>query len=148
MELLIDSNVILDRMLKREPFWESAKKILDIADKNNNNGINGYISASAVTDIYYIAYRSLKDREKVRVLLSEILKVIKIASISGVNIQYAFDLNWKDFEDAVQYSVALSNGMDAIITRNMKGFSQGEVKICTPEEILDFIKNENVEAKK
>ena len=69
MDLLIDSNVVLDRMLKREPFWKSAEKIFDLADKNNDNGINGYISASAVTDIYYIAYRSLKDREKVRALL-------------------------------------------------------------------------------
>lgn len=139
MNLLIDSNVILDRMLKREPFWESAEKILDLADKNNNNGINGYISASAVTDIYYIAYRSLKDREKVRKLLAEVLKIIRIAPVSEVNIRYAFDLNWKDFEDAVQYSVALSNGMDAVITRNMKGFSQAEIKICTPEEISELI---------
>lgn len=139
MNLLIDSNVVLDRMLKREPFFEAAKKILDLADKNNDNGINGYISASTVTDIYYIAYRSLKDRVKVRTLLAEVLKVIKIAPVSGENIHYAFNLNWKDFEDAVQYSVALSNGMDAIITRNMKGFSQAEVKICTPEEIINFI---------
>lgn len=139
MNLLIDTNVILDRMLKRESFWESAEKILDIADQNNANGINGCISASSVTDIYYIAYRSLKDREKVRTLLAEVFKVIKIAPISGENIKYAFDLNWKDFEDAVQYSVALSNGIDAIITRNTKGFSEAEVKIYTPEEILNFI---------
>lgn len=81
MNLLIDTNVILDRMLKRESFWESAEKILDIADQNNANGINGYISASSVTDIYYIAYRSLKDREKVRTLLAEVFKVIKIAPV-------------------------------------------------------------------
>lgn len=139
MNLLIDTNVILDRMLKREFFWEAAEKILDLADKNNANDINGYISASSVTDIYYIAYRSLKDHEKVRTLLAEVFKVIKIAPVSSENINYAFDLNWKDFEDAVQYSVALSNGIDAIITRNMKGFSQGEVKILTPEEMLESI---------
>ena len=115
---------------------------------DNNNSVKGYVSASAVTDVYYIAYRTLKNHEQVRELLAEVLNVVKIISVTGENIHNAFNLNWKDFEDAVQYSAAVSNNIDAIITRNMKGFSQGEVKICTPEEILDFIENKILEAEK
>jgi len=100
---------------------------------DNNNSVKGYVSASAVTDVYYIAYRTLKNHEQVRELLAEVLNVVKIISVTGENIHNAFNLNWKDFEDAVQYSAAVSNNIDAIITRNMKGFSQSEVKICTPE---------------
>ena len=138
MDILIDSNVVLDRILKREPFCTAADRVFEIFAENLN-GAKGYVSASAVTDIYYIAYRNLKDRTKVIELLSEALKVVKIVSVTGENIQNAFNLDWKDFEDAVQYSVALSNGIDVIVTRNMKGFSQAEVKICTPEEIINFI---------
>ncbi len=117
---------------------------MELADK----GVDEYISAAAITDIYYLAYRDLKDREKVIGLMKDVLEIAKIISVSEKEIYNAFNLNWKDFEDAVQYSAAVSNNIDAIITRTMKGFSQGEVKICTPEEILDFIENENLEAEK
>lgn len=132
MDLLIDSNVILDYMLERQPFFNPADKLFNIIS-DNNNSVKSYVSASAVTDVYYIAYRTLKNHEQVRELLAEVLNVVKIISVTGENIHNAFNLNWKDFEDAVQYLAAVSNNIDAIITRNMKGFSQGEVKICTPE---------------
>ena len=81
----------------------------------------------------------MKNRDLVYSLIKKVLKMVKIAPVTEKEITNALNLNWKDFEDAVQYSVALSNGIDAIITRNMKGFSQAEVKICTPEEIINFI---------
>jgi len=135
MKVLIDTNVILDVILKRQPFYDFSAKVLELADK----GVEEYISASAVTDIFYLAYRDLKDRDKVIGLMKDVLEIAKIISVSEKEIFNAFDLNWKDFEDAVQYSAALSNGIDIIVTRNMKGFSQAEVKICTPEEVIQFI---------
>lgn len=135
MKVLIDTNVILDVILKRQPFYDFSAKVLELADK----GVEEYISASAVTDIFYLAYRDLKDRDKVIGLMKDVLEIAKIISVSEKEIFNAFDLNWKDFEDAVQHSAALSNGIDIIVTRNMKGFSQAEVKICTPEEVIQFI---------
>jgi len=135
MDLLIDSNVILDYMLERQPFFNPADKLFNIIS-DNNNSVKGYVSASAVTDVYYIAYRTLKNHEQVRELLAEVLNVVKIISVTGENIHNAFNLNWKDFEDAVQYSEAVSNNIDAIITRNMKGFSQGEVKFVRLKKCL------------
>lgn len=137
MDLLIDSNVILDYILEREPFFNMAEKVLNLSDNHNDITLN--VSASAVTDINYIAYRNLKNQELVYSLVKKVLSMVKIATVSEKEIIDAINLNWKDFEDAVQYSVALSNGMDAVITRNMKGFSQAEVKIYTPEEIINFI---------
>lgn len=137
MNLLIDSNVILDYMLEREPFFESAKNVLNFAEKGDN--VTEFVSASAVTDINYIAYRTLKDRELVYSLIRKVLQMVEVSPVTEKEITNALNLNWKDFEDAVQYSVALSNGIDIIVTRNMKGFSQAEVKICTPEEVIQFI---------
>ena len=137
MKLLIDSNIILDYMLEREPFFDAAKNVLNLAEKDDD--ITEFVSASAVTDINYIAYRTLKNRDLVYSLIKKVLKMVNVAAVTNEEITNALNLNWKDFEDAVQYSVAVSNGMDAIITRNMKGFSQAEVKILTPEEMLESI---------
>ena len=100
-----------------------------------------YVSAAAITDIYYIAYRTLHDHESVRNLIGRLLNLVQIAPVTAEHIQSAYDLHWRDFEDSVQYSIAKSNGMDGIVTRNMKGFNNSDVKIFTPEEILRFIKS-------
>ena len=136
MKLLIDTNVILDVLLQREPFCNSAEKILSLPKES---GIEKYFSASAVTDVYYIAYRQIKNREVVRTLLGKVLKTVKIATVTSKDIHKAFDLNWKDFEDSVQYAVATSNNFDGIVTRNMQGFDGDEVKIFTPEEICKYV---------
>ena len=69
--MLVDKNVILDVLLKRDPFCSSAEKILALPKES---GIEKYFSASAVTDVYYIAYRQIKNRQVVRELLSKVLK--------------------------------------------------------------------------
>lgn len=139
MKLLIDSNIILDYMLEREPFFEMAENVLNLAEQDDD--ITEFVSASAITDINYIAYKALKNRDLVYSLIRKVLQIVEIAPVTDKEITTALDLDWKDFEDAVQYSVALANGMDAVITRNMKGFSQAEIKICTPEEILETIES-------
>ena len=138
MRLLIDTNVILDVLLRREPFCTMAEKVLSLP---KNTGVEKYFSASAVTDVYYIAYRQIKNREVVRELLGRVLQTVKIATVTAEDIRAAFALNWKDFEDAVQYSVAKTNHFDGIVTRNMEGFdADDEVKIFTPEELCEHIK--------
>lgn len=65
--------------------------------------------------------------------------MVEIASVTEKEITNALNLNRKDFEDAVQYSVALSNKIVVIVANNMKGSSQAEVKIYTPKKIINFI---------
>ena len=139
MELLIDSNVVLDVILNREPFFDASEKVLRLGIRPD---ITTYVSAASVTDIYYIAYRTLHDHAAVRNLIGRLLSIMKIADVNSEHIKIAYDLNWRDFEDSVQYSIAKSNGMDGIVTRNMKGFRESDVKIFTPEEILEFIKSQ------
>ena len=137
MNLFIDSNVVLDFLLERQPFFEDSKKIFSLIE---NPEYNLYISAAAVTDIYYIAYRTLHNHEMVMNLLERLLSIVKIADVNAENIYNAVNLRWRDFEDSVQYSIAKSNNMDGIVTRNMKGFINSDVKIFTPEELLEFVK--------
>ena len=136
LSILIDSNILLDVMATRQPFFETSSKVIEtLKDKD----ITGYVSASSVTDIYYIARRELKDKKLVIQLIKDILKFIKIATVSEDEINKALELEWSDFEDAVQYSTALLSQMDYIITRNAKDFKASEVPVISPEDFLALL---------
>lgn len=134
--LLIDSNVILDIFLKREPFFSMSVRAVSLS---RSHDINNFISASSVTDIYYLAYKNLKDHQALRKMFKDIFEFVDVVKVIDKDIHKAFSLNWKDFEDSVQYAVALHNDFDGIVTRNMKGFADSEVKIFTPEEVCRYV---------
>ena len=136
MKILIDTNVILDVLLKREPFCKAAIEVLELAKLNN---VQEYVSASAITDIYYLACRQLKNKELARGLLKKLLTVVSVAGVSEQEINEALELEWNDFEDSVQYSVAFLQGMDAIITRNLNDYKQSEIPVWQPEQALEEI---------
>ena len=133
MKLLIDTNVILDVLLKREPFVGHAAKILQLIERQN---VQEYVSTSAITDIYYIACRQLHDKLAVKKLLQQILQIIGIAAVSKQEIEQALQLDWVDFEDSVQYAVAYQQNMDGIVTRNPKDYQNAKLKIWQPEQLL------------
>ena len=137
LNLLIDTNVVVDSFLEREPFLSMSRRAISLSRQYPN--VRNFISASTVTDIYYITYRALKNRQIVRGLFINLFEFVRVVTVTDKDIHDAFALNWKDFEDSVQYSVAKSNRFDGIVTRNMQGFADDEVKIFTPEEICRYI---------
>lgn len=143
MKLLIDTNIVLDVLLKREPFYQNAVKVMNMAQYND---VQEYISASAVTDIYYIAYRQIKDRTLVLELIKRLLMVVSVAAVSEREIRNALKAGWKDFEDAVQYSVAFLNEMDGLITRNPKDYEEADINIWSPEQVLrEYVNSAEIE---
>lgn len=136
MRLLIDTNVILDVLLKREPFYPAAIEVLELTKLDN---VQEYVSASAITDIYYLACRQLKSKEQARELLKKLLAIVSIAGVSEQEIKEALELEWNDFEDSVQYSVAFLQGMDAVITRNLNDYKKSEIPVWKPEQAVKEI---------
>ena len=136
MNVLIDTNVILDILLRREPYFEDAAMIGVLSEKGY---IVGYISASAVTDVFYVAKRALKNKATALILLKNILKTIRVASITEDTIYEALDLNWDDFEDSVQYVVGQSLAAEYIITRNPSDFAGAQIEAVLPEVFLNQI---------
>ena len=136
LNTLIDTNVALDFILHRQPFYPTAETIIETA---NLKIISAYVSAASVTDVYYLARRELRDRNLALQLLKNFLKIVKVAAVSEKEIDAALNLSWRDFEDAVQYSVAKSNEMDYIITRNTEDFSGSEVAVVTPEDFCRIL---------
>ena len=138
MKLLIDTNVVLDVLLRREPFFRTAAEVLNLTQRDD---VREYVSASAITDIYYIANKQMKDRDTVRDLLKRLLMVVSVAAVSEREIQNALNLAWGDFEDSVQYSVALLNEMDGIVTRNPGDYQEANMRIWLPEQALELFAN-------
>ena len=139
MKLLIDTNVVLDVLLQREPFCRTAAEVLNLTQRDD---VREFVSASAITDIYYIANKQMNDRESVRDLLKRLLMVVSVAAVSEREIQNALNLAWGDFEDSVQYSVALMNEMDGIVTRNPNDYQEANMRIWLPEQVLELFANE------
>ncbi len=139
MKLLIDTNVILDVLLHREVFFDNSFSVMQLIEKDD---FEGYISASSITDIFYIVNKKLKDKELVISLLKDILTIVEIQGVNRQEIFSALALGWDDFEDAVQYSTAVFADMDCIITRNKSDFSMSKIPVYTPKEALEEFSNQ------
>ncbi|MCL2260788.1 MAG: PIN domain-containing protein [Fibromonadales bacterium] len=133
MIVYFDTNVIVDILLKREPFFENSFGALEkVAEKS----VSGIISSSAITDIYYIVNKELKDKEKSLASIFNILKILLLTSTTPQDIFTAKTLDMADFEDAVISVIASRNKADYIITRNAPDFENTLVPAITPTEFL------------
>ena len=133
MQVLIDTNVVLDVLLNRDDFVRDAVAILKLPERS----VQKYVSASAITDIYYIARQEIKDKAEVKNLLKTLLQIIHVADVSEDNILTALDSDWSDFEDSVQNAVAESHNYDAVITRNKGDYKKSNLKVFSPKEFLE-----------
>jgi predicted nucleic acid-binding protein len=134
--VLIDTNVLLDVITRREPFYDNAVNIISLAKLGRFTAL---VSASAITDMYYIACKDLKDKTLVMSRLKALLKTVEVAAVTGVEIHRAIDLAWTDFEDCVQYTAGGSLAVSYIITRDPDGFTASVIPVVSPEKFLDMI---------
>jgi len=142
MEVLIDTNVALDVILNNAGFATNARAILELAEQKR---FTGYISASAITDIFYISRKRL-GKETARKAINHLLHIFYPATVTDDNIYKALDLEWDDFEDSVQYVVGEGLAVDYIVTRNTQDFtadlrSDGSITTITPEQFIETITN-------
>lgn len=137
MKVLLDTNIIIDIALERQPYVTNSETVLAFVEQGQ---IEGYISASTISDLYYII-RKQKGRDLTIEFLQEILTFCQIATVNQAVISMAFTSNFKDFEDAIQYSTAVVNQLDAIITRNPQDFPVVAPRIITPEQLIEELTN-------
>jgi predicted nucleic acid-binding protein len=135
MKILIDSNVALDALLKREPFYDSATNVISLSQ----GGIGLFISASTITDIYYIARKSKSSKKIAITLIKDLLENVDVAAVTSNEIRQAVSLDWGDFEDAVQYAVGESIAVNYIVTRNKADFASTTLPVVSPEELLALL---------
>ena len=135
MKFLVDTNVVLNIMLNEVKYYVDSKKVFDMAETGK---IAGFISASAITDIYFIACKKIGHKSTLAEL-KKLLQVFKPAAVTESHIYQALDLDWNDFEDSVQYVVGESFAADYIVTRNTKDYTSGSIPAITPEQFIQAI---------
>lgn len=139
MKILIDINVIIDALTSREPWNESAEKIFIMAA---NHIINMYITASSATDIYYLVRKHLHDTDMAKQIMGKLYSLTGILEVTGSDCVDALASPITDYEDAVVERVAANAEMDYIVTRNVKDFQKGMVKVILPGEFIAVMERE------
>lgn len=134
MTVFLDTNLILDILLKNKDLYEESKNVLTLQESNN---IDFFISAASATDIYYVLNKRLKDSELTKQYILNLLDVVSIAGVDEICIRNALNSSWNDFEDSVQHEISLQIQADYIVTRNLSDFSASFVPAIFPG---DFIK--------
>jgi len=132
--ILIDTNIILDIALQRDPFFDVASVIFSLIDKKK---IKGYITASSVTDIYYVLKKQVRN-DIAKDFIADLIEVIDVINVDKNIIVEAILLKMKDFEDAIQVSAAKNNKIRIIVTRNKQDFHDSDLEVYTPEELVSM----------
>lgn len=132
-KLFIDSDVVIDFFTDSTPFANAASEIFEL---NENGSVIIYLSAVSINNIYYIVRKYLGHKKTLEIigLLTEMTELV---GTNKKEILQAYKNNFKDFEDSIQYSSALNiNGLDAIITRNIKDYKKSKIAVMTPTNFL------------
>jgi len=132
-KILIDTNIVIDLLAKRDPFYKSAAQLFSLADKQK---VELSVSSLTFANTNYILCR-LKSIQEAREILRRFRVLVKILQLNDKLIDLALnDNNFKDFEDGLQYYTAIENEQDVIITRNLKDFKKLKIPVMTADEYL------------
>lgn len=135
-KIFIDTDIFLDTILDRKPHNEFSNKLINLCEKNE---IGGYTSSLAMANIYYIINK-IANHQKALHAISKIRSVVTVLSFTDKEIGKSINAEFSDFEDGVQYFIAINNKIDCIITRNTKDFQKANISVLTPKEFLLTLK--------
>lgn len=138
MRVFLDTNILLDVLAKRRPFYDDAAAIWTLAEQRT---IVGLISAVSLTNIFYIV-RKLESRTIAMKALRQLRQVFAISSCDEKVIDNALQMNLKDFEDAVQLVTAVRARSTCLVTRIPRNFTDAPLPILTP---IEFLAQQDVE---
>jgi predicted nucleic acid-binding protein len=136
MRVLLDTNVILDVLLQREPWRQASDAVWDAVD---NEALTGFLSASTLTDIFYVAARA-RGPEFGVAAVQLCMATFEIASVGRQLLEHALAMEGHDFEDNVQVAVATLLSVDAIVTRDSVGFAHARIPVLTPSSLLEQLR--------
>ena len=132
MLILFDTNIILDLALKRKGFFEDAFKLFKLIDQSK---IKGWVTATTLTDIYYISKREKGHLETIS-FLKDLIEIVGVIGIDKEIVKEALFSNFLDFEDAVQAKAAELIQIEVIISRNQKDFKHASSKVLSPNDFF------------
>ena len=138
MRVLVDTNIVLDFLLQREPFFQDADLLFQAIDAGQ---VVGYVTATTLTDIFYIARKHTRSVEQARQAVLETLTAMVICPVNRSVLEAAFRSGLTDFEDAVQIFSAVEQGLDTILTRDAKGFLSSSIPVLSIQELFQQLRS-------
>jgi predicted nucleic acid-binding protein len=130
--LLIDVNILLDVLQKREPFYEMSAHLLASVETGR---VKGYVAAHSITTLFYLIKKD-RSAAEARATITNILQFIKIAPVDQSTIEQALNLDYRDYEDAVQMIAAVQCKADFLITRSVKDYQPALLSVLQPVDFL------------
>ena len=133
-KVLVDTNVLLDYLLIREPFYEDSYKIVsDCVDGK----LDGCIAAHSISNMFFILRKDFEIKERREILIN----ICKIFTVEGIDFEKIlaglYNEDFSDFEDCLQMECAKTFGAEYIITRNVADYQNSEIPPVTPQEFLN-----------
>ena len=138
MRVLLDTVVILDFVLERQPYVEAAAELLEF---NAREMFQGFVSSITPINVFYIGRKSV-GAAKARQGIADLLAALEVCPVTHSTLRTALNLPFSDYEDAVQHSSAAASGLDAIITRDVKDYKNATLPIFTPVDFLQHLKSQ------
>jgi predicted nucleic acid-binding protein len=135
-KVLVDTNIIIDLLAKRDGFYQDAQDLFTLADMKN---IKLFISSLSFANTFYLLSRSLNATET-RKIMSKFKVLTEVLPLEDKIIGLALASDFSDFEDAIQYYTALENQLDIIVTRNKKDYKLSKLPVLTAKEYLEKLK--------
>ena len=133
--MIIDTNVVLDVLLARTPFVQSASRVFALVEQSK---IEASLCATSVTTVHYLLTQSLP-RDEGRRALRGLLELFEVAPVNRPVLEGALQSKIADFENAVVEQAGRLIGAEAIITRNTKDFRRSSIKALDPAELLSAV---------
>lgn len=136
MTILVDTNVILDLLLKREPYSIAARTIIT---KCAEREVIGYLAAHSIPNLFYILRKNYSQEER-RKFIRNLCDIFRISDLNVEKIMSAIDNDgFTDFEDCLQEECAVEAMADYIVTRNFEDYKKSRVKVIEPDEFVKLL---------
>jgi predicted nucleic acid-binding protein len=135
-KIFADTNILIDLLARREPFFEEAAMLFSLADKKQ---IELTVSSLTIANASYALLRQM-DSNNTKSILRRLRLIVKILPVNDKIVGLALnDETFSDFEDGLQYFTALENGQELIITRNLKDFKNSKLPALTAKQFIETI---------
>ena len=132
MKVFLDTNVIIDVLAAREPFFRDSQRVVDYCERHSESG---FLSSLTFCTAAYVLRKSV-GKDELPNKLKTLRKIFDVLPVTKESVDWAIDSQMSDFEDAMQYECASAAKMDVIVTRDKSGFAGAEILVLTPTEFV------------
>ncbi len=131
--VFIDSDIILDLLCRREPFYQDAAELFTMGDSRKIQ----LVTTSIVFANVFFIIRKILGIEKAKEMLRKLRIIVSVISANEKVVDLALNSGFSDFEDGLQSFTARENGIKILITRNIKDYRESDLLVQTPREYLN-----------